>query len=100
MNTSLINQGTLDTLQTSAAKEIEIHPRTQYQTIRGVVWTQPRTITVSEGVYRLEFVFDDDEEIRKSLLGLFSTNKNGEIIVYSYSFKDYSKFDMRGRLIS
>ncbi|MDC0764157.1 hypothetical protein POF51_25900 [Brevibacillus sp. AG] len=82
-------------------QNVEYHERTLYQTMRGTVWTLPRTVTISEGEYRLEFIFDDDDE-KLSLLSHGSGRKNedGEIIVYSYSFRDISKFDMRGRLIS
>ncbi|MFC8685595.1 hypothetical protein [Brevibacillus porteri] len=67
------------------SQKVRYHERLLYQTMLGEVWVLPRTVTVSKGVFRLEFVFDDDEE-KLNLLGSASrvTNVEGEVIVYSF----------------
>ncbi|MGG0937020.1 hypothetical protein ABHN11_13030 [Brevibacillus centrosporus] len=85
---------------TVVQNHVEYHERVQYTTPRGPVWTQSRTVSVSEGNYRLEFVFDDVLDKLAWVRGGEFANPSDEVIVYSYPFKDYSKFDMRGRLIS
>ncbi|WP_429840740.1 hypothetical protein [Brevibacillus sp. FIR094] len=79
-----MNKNGYQTVDTSS-KKVRYHDRLLYQTMLGEIWVLPRTVTVSRGVFRLEFVFDDDEEKLNLLAGASRvTNVEGEVIVYSF----------------
>lgn len=80
-------------------KHVEYHDRLPYKTMKGTIWTLPRTVTISDGIYRLDFVFDDVPE-KLHYVTNNTPSIGEEVIVYSYTFYDYSKFDSRGKYIS